>query len=174
MVGRGRPHSEDLGSPVIVPSYFRSITSVAAIAALCQMALTAPAAATERCPDLAGAESSDLLAQIDAAARLTWIDQHLSRTGKSARIWQWGWGGGIVLATAANLVPLAFVAPANRIDWYTGAATTIVGIVPLLIAPLDVIEDSRVYTPRSSRARVPPIRIARVSVYCLRTPKHGW
>ena len=40
-------------------------------------------------------------------------------------------------------MPLAFVPRDQRIDWYTGAATTIVVIVPLLIAPLDVVKDSR-------------------------------
>ena len=47
------------------------------------------------------------------------------------------------MATVANLAPLPFVKPEDRIDWYTGAASTAIGIVPLLIAPLDVIADAR-------------------------------
>jgi hypothetical protein len=86
--------------------------------------------------------SSALLA-VDGELRLRWIDDRLARTAHRARVWTWGWGAGLVVATVGNLVPLAFVPPDDRIDWYAGAATTVVGIVPLLIAPLDVVGDSR-------------------------------
>jgi hypothetical protein len=66
-------------------------------------------------------------------------------------------------------VPLFFVAPQDRIDWYVGAGTTIVGIVPLLIAPLDVVEDARLL-----RARL-DARGAGDDVCALwPTPKAGW
>jgi hypothetical protein len=84
-----------------------------------------------------------MVGAIDGEVRLQWIDQRLSLTAHHARIWTWGWGVGIVGATLGNLAPLPFVDESHRIDWYTGAATTIVGIVPLLIAPLDVIKDAR-------------------------------
>ena len=93
------------------------------------------------CP--VGAEVGDGPAALPAEARLQWIDARLAHTARGARRWTWGWGIGIGVATVANLAPLPFVARQDRIDWYTGAATTIVGIVPLLIAPLDVIEDAR-------------------------------
>ena len=80
---------------------------------------------------------------VDGKARLAWIDAHLARTAHRAQVWKWGWGIGIGVATVANLAPLPFVKPENRIDWYTGAASTAIGIVPLLIAPLDVIDDAR-------------------------------
>jgi hypothetical protein len=94
-----------------------------------------------RCPAPAGAAAG--LADLDAGARLAWIDAHLTHTAHTAKVWTWGWGAGIATATVANLVPLLFVDRESRIDWYVGAATTAVGIVPLLIAPLDVIEDAR-------------------------------
>jgi hypothetical protein len=94
-----------------------------------------------RCPSVAG--GGPVLLAVDAELRLRWIDDRLARTAHRAQLWTWGWGTGIVVATVGNLVPLAFVSPNDRIDWYAGAATTIVGIVPLLIAPLDVIADSR-------------------------------
>jgi hypothetical protein len=97
--------------------------------------------AETRCP--AGAGGGDALAEQDGELRLHWIDTHLAITAHRARVWTWGWGTGIVLATVANLAPLPFVAKSNRIDWYVGAGTTIIGLVPLLIAPLDVVEDSR-------------------------------
>jgi hypothetical protein len=99
-------------------------------------------AETALCPPVAGG-SPQLLA-IDGRARLDWIDAHLSSTARRARIWTWGWATGIVVSTGANLVPIAYVPKSDRIDWYTGAATTIIGLVPLVIAPLDVIDDARV------------------------------
>ncbi len=94
-----------------------------------------------RCPSIAG--GSPALLAVDAELRLRWIDERLARTAHRAQLWTWGWGAGLGVATVGNLVPLAFVPPNDRIDWYAGAATTIVGIVPLLIAPLDVVGDSR-------------------------------
>jgi hypothetical protein len=98
-------------------------------------------AAGTRCPVEASAR--DALSGIEGETRLRWIDGHLATTAQRTRLWTWSWGSGIVVATVANLAPLPFVAKDQRIDWYVGAATTIVGIVPLVIAPLDVVEDSR-------------------------------
>jgi hypothetical protein len=83
------------------------------------------------------------LAAIDGETRIHFIDGRLAATAHRARIWTWAWGTGIIAATVGNLAPLPFVAKDERIDWYVGAGTTIVGIVPLLIAPLDVIDDAR-------------------------------
>jgi hypothetical protein len=107
-----------------------------------------PAWAATRCP--VGAGGSDSLADVDGELRLRWIDTHLSTTAHRARIWTWGWGVGISVATVANLAPLPFVAKSDRIDWYVGAATTVVGLFPLLIAPLDVIDDARVLHARAT------------------------
>jgi hypothetical protein len=100
-----------------------------------------PASAETRCPAAPGVGAGP--AEIAGETRLAWIDARLSRTARRARRWTWGWGIGISVATVANLAPLPFVAREDRIDWYVGAGTTIVGIVPLLIAPLDVVEDAR-------------------------------
>jgi len=105
-----------------------------------------------RCP--APAWGAPELAGVDAELRLAWIDAHLARTAHQARVWTWGWGTGIAVATVANLAPLAFVSPDDRIDWYVGAATTAVGVVPLLVAPLDVVGDSRALAARLA-ARAP-------------------
>jgi len=92
------------------------------------------------------------LAAVAPLARLQWIDGRLARTAHRARVWTWGWGIGIGVATVANLAPLAFVAPDQRIDWYVAAGTTVIGVVPLLIAPLDVIGDSAALRPRVAAA----------------------
>ena len=93
------------------------------------------------CP--VGAGGGAALAAINPELRLRFIDEHLARTAHRAQVWTWGWGIGIGVATVANVVPLFFVAPEDRIDWYVGAGTTIVGVVPLLIAPLAVVGDAR-------------------------------
>ena len=100
-----------------------------------------PVAADTRCPAAPGVGAGP--AEIAGETRLAWIDGRLSRTARRARRYTWGWGIGIGVATVANLAPLPFVAREDRIDWYVGAETTIIGIVPLLIAPLDVVEDAR-------------------------------
>jgi len=110
----------------------------AAVVALSVALMPATVAA---CPLPPAADAA--LLDIDGARRLAWIDTHLTETARRARIWTWGWGAGLVVATGANLVPLAFVPADQRIDWYVGAGTTVIGIVPLLIAPLDVIADAR-------------------------------
>jgi len=79
----------------------------------------------------------------DAELRLTWIDSELARGARPARTWVWGWGIALGVGTIANLVPVPFVRHDERVDWYTGAATTGVGVVPLLVAPPKIIADAR-------------------------------
>ena len=119
----------------------RRLVDVVVFAAFLATSTSFAARAAERCPPGAGGGAA--LAAIDPRQRLAFIDDHLARTAHRAQVWTWGWGVGIGAATVANLVPLLFVAPESRIDWYVGAGTTIIGVVPLLIAPLDVVGDSR-------------------------------
>jgi hypothetical protein len=117
---------------------------VAVLAAL--LATSSAARAAGSCPP--GAGGGPTLAAVDPELRLHFIDEHLGRTAHRAQVWTWGWGIGIGVATVGNLVPLLFVDPENRIDWYVGAGTTVIGVVPLLIAPLDVIGDSQALSAR--------------------------
>ena len=39
-------------------------------------------------------------------------------------------------------VAVPFVAPSNRVDWYTGAVSAAVGIVPFIVSPLTVTRDA--------------------------------
>jgi hypothetical protein len=113
-----------------------------------------PARAAGECPTHPGIGAGP--AAIPGGVRLTWIDARLSRAARNARRWTWGWSIGLGVSTVGNLAPLAFVAREDRIDWYTGAVTSAVGIVPLLIAPLDVVEDSRALHARlAARAPAP-------------------
>jgi hypothetical protein len=122
------------------------------LGALLAAALLSPARAAASCP--VGAGGSPALAAIDPELRLHFIDEHLARTAHRAQVWTWGWGIGIGVATVGNVIPLFFVKPQDRIDWYVGAGTTLIGVVPLIIAPLDVVADSRALRTRLD-ARAP-------------------
>lgn len=119
---------------------------LAAFGTLVVVSTSSVAHGADRCP--AGAGGGPPLVAIDPELRLRFIDEHLAHTAYRARAWTWSWGIGIGAATIGNLIPLAFVAPEDRIDWYVGAATTVVGVVPLVIAPLDVVADSRSLSAR--------------------------
>jgi hypothetical protein len=112
--------------------------------------LLAPAtgAAAPCAPDAAIGAADARLAALDPEVRLRFIDGELARSADRARVWIWGWGIALGVGTLGNLAPVPFVKADQRIDWYTGAVTTGVGIVPLLIAPPDVIADSRALRAR--------------------------
>jgi hypothetical protein len=77
----------------------------------------------------------------DCAARLAWIDARLSRTAHRARVWSWSWGVVLGASTVGSLAVVPFVADEERPDWYVGAFTSAVGLVPLVVAPLAVMQD---------------------------------
>jgi hypothetical protein len=43
----------------------------------------------------------------------------------------------------ASLAAVPFVSAGDRVDWYVSAASSAIGILPLLLTPLDVIADAR-------------------------------
>jgi hypothetical protein len=83
------------------------------------------------------------LAATDGRARLDWIDQRLSHEAHRMSLWNYGWAIGIGASGVGSLIPVPFVAPENRVDYYTGAALAAVGVLPFLLAPPDVIHDGR-------------------------------
>ncbi|CAN5559271.1 hypothetical protein BH11MYX1_BH11MYX1_12800 [soil metagenome] len=82
-------------------------------------------------------------ARADCDSRLAQIDARLGREAHRASLWKRGWLAGIVGATAIDLalIPILGDTRDNRIDYGLGAATTIVGIVPLLLLPPRSISD---------------------------------
>ncbi|HEY0710444.1 MAG TPA: hypothetical protein VGG33_26805 [Polyangia bacterium] len=87
------------------------------------------------------AEATD--APRDCAARLAFIDQRLQHTAHRSRVWSWGWGLGLTGLTVGNLTMVPLVERDNRVDYYVGAGTSFVGILPLLILPLSAMGDAR-------------------------------
>lgn len=85
---------------------------------------------------------SPRLVETDPRARLSWIDTRLSASARTARQWTWGWGGGIAASGVASLAVVPFVAPGDRIDWYTSAGSAAIGLIPFLTSPFDVTTDA--------------------------------
>ena len=75
--------------------------------------------------------------------RLEWINERLSHEAHRMSRWNYGWAIGIGASGVGSLIPVPFVAPENRVDYYTGAALAAVGVLPFLLAPPDVIRDGR-------------------------------
>lgn len=82
-------------------------------------------------------------ARADCDERLAQVDAQLGREAHRATFWKHGWIAGIVGATAIDLalIPILGDTRDNRIDYGLGAATTIVGVVPLLLLPPRSIAD---------------------------------
>ncbi len=111
------------------------------VAAVAALALApARARAETRCPP--PADAGAVLGATDGRARLEWIDQRLAREAHRMRWWNWGWAIGIGASGLGSLVPVPFVASGDRIDYYTGAVMAAVGVIPFIVAPPNVIDDS--------------------------------
>jgi hypothetical protein len=102
----------------------------------------ASARAQARCP--VPEAGSPALHNVEPARRLAWIDGHLSRAEKNARLWTFGWGGGIAAAGIGSLAAVPFVAKESRVDWVTGAVSAGVGVAAFVIAPPAVLHDAPV------------------------------
>jgi hypothetical protein len=90
------------------------------------------------------------MGEVDARVRLDWIDARLGEAAHTARWWTWGWGAGVGAAGVFSLAAVPFVAPENRIDWYTGAATAAFGVIPFVIFPLSVMHDAPIVHARAA------------------------
>lgn len=82
------------------------------------------------------------VALVDGRERLHWIDQRMDHEASRARLWSLSWGIGIGASGLASLAAVPFVAPSNRVDWYTSAVSAAVGVVPFIASPLSVTRDA--------------------------------
>jgi hypothetical protein len=114
-----------------------------AVALVVGLAFAAPAARAAECAPGVAVGADARVGTLDPELRLRWIDGALAKSSHRANLWVWGWSLALAVGTVGNLVPVPFVPADERIDWYTGAVTTVVGIVPLLVLPPKVIADAR-------------------------------
>jgi hypothetical protein len=115
----------------------RAIGLAALVAAGASLA-PRPAVASPGCPTPAAAGPQ--LAGVDPTRRLAFLEERLTYAEHKARLWTFGWGGGIAAAGIGSLVAVPFVAPENRVDWYTGAVSAGVGVAAIAIVPPVVLE----------------------------------
>ena len=111
------------------------------VALVVALALAAPAARAAECAP--GAAVGGRAGALDPELRLRFIEAELAKSAHRANAWVWGWSLALGVGTIGNLVPVPFVPADERIDWYTGAVTTVIGIVPLVVLPPEVIADAR-------------------------------
>jgi hypothetical protein len=110
------------------------------------------------CPAPPGAHPA--VAAIDGRQRLAWIDERLQQQAWRGKLWAYGWGIGVGAAGVGSLIAVPFVAPSQRVDWYTSAATAAFGVIPFVLAPLKVTRDAPAL--RDAIAASPPEDDARV------------
>jgi hypothetical protein len=106
-------------------------------------ALLAPAAAGAQTHCRGPIGAGPALAATDGRARLQWINQRLSHEAHRMSRWNYGWAIGIGASGVGSLIPVPFVAPEDRVDYYTGAVLAAAGVLPFLLAPPEVIHDGR-------------------------------
>jgi hypothetical protein len=111
--------------------------------ALVSFSLLAPSAARAQIHCRAPEGAAPALAATDGRARLEWIDERLSHEAHRMSYWNYGWAIGIGASGVGSLIPVPFVDPDDRVDYYTGAVLAGVGVLPFLLAPPDVIHDGR-------------------------------
>ena len=92
------------------------------------------------CPIAPAAAAS--LQTLDGRERLSWIEGRLDRDASRANLWRWSWTIGIGSAGLGSLAAVPFVAKSDRVDWYTGAATAAIGVIPFIVVPPAVTRDA--------------------------------
>lgn len=110
------------------------------LVALATAAVWPRGALATRCPAPAGASPS--LETRDARERLQWIDARLTETASRGRTWAWGWALGIGAAGVGSLAAVPFVKREDRVDWYAGAVSAAIGVVPFVVSPLTVTREA--------------------------------
>ena len=119
--------------------------------ALAAVLLVAVPSLAQDCP-VPGSAKAGGLAHKTAAERLAYLSNAIATESTRARRWTLGWGGAYGLLTVAQLaVAPAFDAP-DRVDWYVGAFTTVVGVAFVLFDPLEVIDGGESFADRAAHA----------------------
>ena len=108
---------------------------------MCLLSVPATRArATANCAPPHGAETR--VAALDGRERLRWIDARLNEEAAKGRLWAGAWAIGIGAGGLGSLAPVPFVAAGDRIDWYTGAVSAAIGVIPFVVSPLAVTRDA--------------------------------
>jgi len=121
----------------------RRLLIAACVAAACAWVPGGRArAATCPAPRGVDARVGARLATIDGRDRLSWIDHRLGDEAAKGRLWARAWTIGIGAGGLGSLAAVPFVAAEDRVDWYTGAASAAIGVIPFMLSPMAVTRDA--------------------------------
>lgn len=88
-------------------------------------------------------DGGDLLERQPTELRRDFIRQRLHVDARHARIWSYTWGAIYSALTVGQLIPAPFVSRAAAEDLYVGAGASVLGLLPLVFTPLEVMRDDR-------------------------------
>ena len=92
------------------------------------------------------------LGHIDAATRIRFLQHSFRHAARRARVWSWTWAGAFTALTVGQLA-LSPAYPADaRVDLYVGAASSLVGVLSLVVLPMRVMGDQRRFDARLAEA----------------------
>jgi hypothetical protein len=102
--------------------------------------LSASSAFAVQCPaTLVGGQQS--LQSLNAETRLHFIRERLRNDAHNARVWSYSWGAIYSSLAIGQFVAAPLVSPASRPDFYVGGGASLIGLAPLLLTPLKVMQD---------------------------------
>lgn len=102
--------------------------------------LSASSAFAVECPaTLVGGQQS--LQSLNAETRLHFIRERLRNDAHNARVWSYSWGAIYSSLAIGQFVAAPLVSPASRPDFYVGGGASLIGLAPLLLTPLKVMQD---------------------------------
>jgi hypothetical protein len=85
----------------------------------------------------------------DCRARVEFLRHTLSREAARAEAWTSGWGAGLAVITAGQMAAIPWADREDRVDLYVGTASSAVGFIALMAAPLSVIKDGPAFAART-------------------------
>ena len=100
-----------------------------------------PAQGRECTPALVDGETA--LPQQSPADRLRFINERLRIDAGHARIWSYSWGAIYSSLAAGQFIAAPLVSHGAGLDLYVGGGAAVIGVIPLLVTPLRVMDDSR-------------------------------
>jgi len=92
---------------------------------------------------------------LDAQTRLHFIRERLLSDAHHASVWSYSWGAIYSSLAIGQFVAAPLVSSSSGPDFYVGGVASLIGLAPLLITPLKVIQDgerleeSRAETPKA-------------------------
>ncbi len=81
------------------------------------------------------------LQHLNVETRLHFIRERLRDDAHHASVWSYSWGAIYSSLAIGQFIAAPVVSPASRPDFYVGGGASLIGLAPLLVAPLKVMQD---------------------------------